>query len=88
MVGPKAESRIRRLKYHHAFEDRLGVVRHYFRRNGKRTPLRGPFGSAEFCSAETALQEQRGESPLGAPASGPVFHSPWWRGLNATDFAR
>jgi hypothetical protein len=46
------------------------------------------FGSAEFCSAETALQEQRGESPLGAQASGPVFHSPWWRGLNATDFAR
>ena len=27
--------------------------------------------SAEFCSAETALQEQRGESPLGAQASGP-----------------
>ena len=29
------------------------------------------FRSAEFCSAETALQEQRGESPLGAQASGP-----------------
>jgi len=29
------------------------------------------FRSAEFCSVETALQEQRGESPLGAQASGP-----------------
>ena len=29
------------------------------------------FRSAEFCFAETALQEQRGESPLGAQASGP-----------------
>jgi integrase len=48
MGGRQAESRIRRLKYHHAFEDRLGVLRHYFRRRGKRTPLRGPFGSAEF----------------------------------------
>ncbi len=48
MGGRQAESRIRRLKYHNAFEDPLGVLRHYFRRNGKRTPLRGPFGSAEF----------------------------------------
>jgi enterobacteria phage integrase len=46
--GHQAESRIRRLKYHHAFNDHLGVMRHYFRRNGKRTPLRGPFGSADF----------------------------------------
>lgn len=48
MGGRQAESRIRRLKYHNAFEDRFGVLRHYFRRHGKRTTLRGPFGSAEF----------------------------------------
>jgi hypothetical protein len=29
------------------------------------------FRSTEFCSAETALQEQRGESPLGAQARVP-----------------
>jgi integrase len=48
MGGHQAESRIRRLKFHNAFEDRFGVLRHYFRRCGKRTPLRGPFGSAAF----------------------------------------
>ena len=50
MGGRQAESRIRRLKYHHAFNDRFGVIRHYFRRAGKRVALRGPFGSAEFWS--------------------------------------
>lgn len=39
---------MRRLKYHNAFVDRLGVTRHYFRRNGKRVALRGPFGSKAF----------------------------------------
>jgi enterobacteria phage integrase len=48
MGGPQAESRIRRLKYHNAFTDRSGNLRHYFRCSGKRTALRGPFGSAEF----------------------------------------
>jgi hypothetical protein len=28
-----------RLKYVHAFRDRTGRMRYYFRRNGKRTPL-------------------------------------------------
>jgi enterobacteria phage integrase len=48
MGSSGAESRIRRLKFHNAFIDRAGVLRHYFRRHGKRTTLRGPFGSDEF----------------------------------------
>jgi len=90
MVGPKAESRIRRLKYHHAFEDRLGVVRHYFRRNGKRTPLRGPFGSAEFWSdynaclgdapATSQPRSRAREGSFNALAA-MYFASPAYRGL-------
>ncbi|XUM21006.1 hypothetical protein ACRAVF_26960 [Bradyrhizobium oligotrophicum S58] len=48
MGGSQAETRIRRLKYHHAFNDPTGKLRHYFRIKGKRTPLRGPFGSEAF----------------------------------------
>ena len=48
MGGRQAESRIRRLKYHNAFVDDAGKLRHYFRRSSKRTALRGPFGSIEF----------------------------------------
>jgi integrase len=67
MGGFAAGTCIRRLKYHHAFKDRLGVVRHYFRRSGKRTVLRGPFGSDAFwadynaCLAEVpdAAQKQQ-----------------------------
>jgi enterobacteria phage integrase len=64
MGASQAESRIRRLKFHHAFRDRHGVLRHYFRRNGKRTTLRSPFGSAEFwadyntCLAEANATEK------------------------------
>jgi enterobacteria phage integrase len=64
MGGRQVESRIRRLKYHHAFTDRLGVLRHYFRRGGKRATLRGPFGSAEFwadynaCLSDTATKPE------------------------------
>jgi hypothetical protein len=37
-----------RLSYIHAFRDRHGKVRHYFRRSGKRLPLPGLPGSDEF----------------------------------------
>jgi hypothetical protein len=37
-----------RLKFVHAFVDRHGRPRHYFRRGGKRTPLPGLPGSTEF----------------------------------------
>src|SRR5438105_3591276 len=90
MGGPTAESRIRRLKYHHAFEDRFGVVRHYFRRHGKRTPLRGPFGSAEFwtdynaCLGDApAITQRRAHAREGSFASLAVlyFASPSYRSL-------
>src|SRR5258706_5781538 len=44
----------RRLKYLHAFIDRHGRSRYYFRRNGKRTPLPGSLGSREFMDAYAA----------------------------------
>jgi integrase len=40
-----------RLKYVHAFVDRHGRPRHYFRRHGKRVPLPGLPGSTEFQEA-------------------------------------
>lgn len=38
----------RRLRYVNSFRDRHGVMRHYFRRKGKRVRLPDAFGSAEF----------------------------------------
>jgi integrase len=44
------------LKYVHAFRDRHGKLRHYFRRPGfKQIPLRGALGSPEFMAAYAAL---------------------------------
>jgi integrase len=40
-----------RLRYVHAFVDRHGRPRHYFRRHGKRVPLPGVPGSTEFQEA-------------------------------------
>ena len=40
-----------RLKYVHAFRDRFGSMRYYFRRHGKRTALPGLPGSGEFMAA-------------------------------------
>src|SRR5215472_845236 len=51
-----------KLKYLHAFRDRTGTLRYYFRRNGIRTKLPGLFGSREFLDAyAAALREQSGE---------------------------
>jgi integrase len=48
------------LKYVNAFRDRHGQWRYYFRRHGKRTPLPGAPGSAEFMAAYGAcLAEQK-----------------------------
>jgi hypothetical protein len=44
-----------RLKYVHAFPDRAGRMRYYFRRNGKRTPLPGLPGCSEFMDAYATL---------------------------------
>jgi integrase len=43
-----------RLSYIHAFRDRHGKIRHYFRRSGKRVPLSGLPGSDEFMTAYQA----------------------------------
>jgi hypothetical protein len=43
-----------RLKYVHAFRDRMGRMRYYFRRHGKQTVLPGLPGSSEFMSAYAA----------------------------------
>src|SRR3954451_4537113 len=54
---------LRRLKYLHAFMDRHGKARYYFRRNGKRTPLPSSLGSKEFMDAyATCLAEQPAKS--------------------------
>jgi hypothetical protein len=44
-----------RLKYVHAFRDRTGRMRYYFRRNGKRNVLPGLPGSIEFMGAYALL---------------------------------
>jgi hypothetical protein len=48
-----------RLKYVHAFRDRAGRMRYYFRRNGKRKPLPGLPGCSEFMDAYATLLSDR-----------------------------
>jgi integrase len=56
-----------RLRYVHAFVDRHGRPRHYFRRHGRRIPLPGPVGSAEFNRAyEQALAGALPAADIGA----------------------
>jgi len=50
---------LRKLKYLHAFVDRHGRARYYFRRNGKRTALPGLLGSKEFMDAYAACLAER-----------------------------
>jgi integrase len=87
---------LRRLKYVHAFIDRHGKARYYFRRNGKRTPLPGSLGSKEFMDAYAAcLAEQPAKSPR-RPAAVPgtfaavaisYYGSPAYRDLAASSKA-
>jgi len=56
-----------RLRYVHAFVDRHGRARYYFRRHGRRTPLSGLPGSAEFNRAyEQALAGAPPAADIGA----------------------
>ena len=56
-----------RLKYVHAFRDRHGRARHYFRRHGLRVPLPGLPGSTEFNDAYArALDEAPAPVVIGA----------------------
>ncbi|MBY0296697.1 MAG: tyrosine-type recombinase/integrase [Methylobacterium sp.] len=52
-----------RLKYIHAFTDRHGKSRYYFRRHGKRIRLPGLPGSAEFMAAYAAAAAEKTEPP-------------------------
>jgi integrase len=53
-----------RLKYVHAFVDRHGRPRHYFRRHGKRVPLPGLPGSREFQEAYAAALDGSPIAPI------------------------
>jgi len=58
-----------RLKYVHAFRDRMGRIRYYFRRHGKRTALPGLPGSDEFMAAYAAqLRETPKQAELRSKA--------------------
>jgi integrase len=60
-----------RLRYVHAFVDRHGRPRHYFRRGGKRVSLPGLPGSAEFMRAyEEALEGSSLTAPIAAAIAG------------------
>jgi integrase len=62
-----------RLKFVHAFRDRTGRMRYYFRRHGKRNPLPGLPGSSEFMAAYAAqlnnLPKQGVHRPTAAPGT-------------------
>jgi enterobacteria phage integrase len=82
-----------RLKYVHAFRDRLGRMRFYFRRHGKRTALPGLPGSSEFMAAYAAqLNEASKHVELRPkPAAGTFsalairyFGSPQYQALSTT----
>src|SRR5262245_24076912 len=56
MGGPKM-----RLKYVHAFFDRHGHTRYYFRCNGRRIKLPGAFASHDFLNAYAAALAEQGQ---------------------------
>jgi integrase len=61
-----------KLRFVHAFRDRHGQVRHYFRRGGKRIPLPGLPGSAGFMAAyEAALANMAARKEIGASRTKP-----------------
>jgi enterobacteria phage integrase len=82
-----------RLKYVHAFRDRMGRMRYYFRRNGKRSALPGLPGSTEFMAAYAAQldnppkegEQRRAVSPgTFAALAIRYFGSPQYLRLSAT----
>lgn len=60
-----------RLDYVHEFVDRHGKARRYVRRNGKRTPLPGLPGSAEFMAAYEAAITDSTRREIGAGRTKP-----------------
>ena len=60
-----------RLTYVHAFRDRQGRMRYYFRRDGKRTPPPGLPGCGEFMDAYVALLANKPKPAELRPAAAP-----------------
>src|SRR6266436_5609830 len=82
-----------RLKYVHAFRDRTGRMRYYFRRHGIRTALPGLPGSKEFMETYAAQLGEELKAVELRPAAAPgtfaalavrYFGSPQYQSLSAT----
>jgi enterobacteria phage integrase len=82
-----------RLKYVHAFRDRLGRMRYYFRQHGKRTALPGLPGSSEFMAAYATqldgISKQVATRPKATPGTFAAlavryFGSPQYQSLSTT----
>src|SRR2546429_5885504 len=82
-----------RLKYVHAFRDRMGRMCYYFRRHGKRNALPGMPGSSEFMAAYAAQlnnsSRQADHRPTAAPGTFAAlairyYGSPQFQSLSAT----
>ena len=82
-----------RLKYVHAFRDRMGRMRYYFRRHGKRTALPGLPGSNEFMAVYAAQLEGTSKQVEPRPKAAPgtfsalairYYGSPQYQSLSAT----
>ena len=82
-----------RLKFVHAFRDRYGRMRYYFRRYGKRTALPGLPGSSEFMAAYAIqigeISNRVAMRPKPAPGTFAAlairyFGSPQYQSLSAT----
>ena len=82
-----------RLKYVHAFRDRTGRMRHYFRQHGKRTPLPGLPGSSEFMAAYAAQLNETSQQVEPRPKAAPgtfnalairYYGSPQFQSLSTT----
>jgi hypothetical protein len=81
------------LKYVHAFRDRMGRMRYYFRRHGKRDPLPGLPGSSEFMAAYAAQLNKSTSQAKHRPTAAPgtfaalairYYGSPQFQSLSAT----
>ena len=81
------------LKYVHAFRDRMGRMRYYFRRHGKRSALPGLPGSSEFMAAYAAQLNNSSRQAEYRPTAAPgtfaalairYYGSPQFQSLSVT----
>jgi integrase len=82
-----------RLKYVHVFRDRMGRMRYYFRRHGKRKALPGLPGSSEFMAAYADQLNDSSRQAKNRPTAAPgtfaalairYYGSPQFQSLSAT----